>query len=73
METINKVKRQTSEWQKISVNKATDERLIPQICQKLMQLDENKTKQKTQKPNQKIKGSPKWTFLQKEQRWPISS
>ena len=36
METINKVKRQTSEWQKISVNKATDERLIPQICQKLM-------------------------------------
>ena len=31
-ETINKVKRQHSEWEKIIVNEATDKQLISKIC-----------------------------------------
>ena len=37
-ETISKVKRQTSEWQKIIANEATDKELISKIYKQLLQL-----------------------------------
>ena len=41
-ETINKTKRQPSEWEKIFPNEATDKRLISKIYKQLMQLNVNK-------------------------------
>ena len=38
-ETISKVKRQPSEWEKIIANKATDKELIPKIYKQLLQLN----------------------------------
>ena len=35
-ETINRTKRQPSEWEKIFANEATDKRLIPKIYKQLM-------------------------------------
>ena len=48
-ETINKMKRQPSEWEKIFANKATDKGLISKIYKQLMQL--NIKKQTTQSKN----------------------
>ena len=42
-ETINKMKRQPSEWEKIFANEATDKGLISKIYQLLMQLNIKKT------------------------------
>ena len=42
-ETINKMKRQPSEWEKITANEATDKRLISKIYKQLMQLNIRKT------------------------------
>ena len=41
-ETIGKVKRQPSQWEKIIGNKATDKELISQIYKQLMQLNTRK-------------------------------
>ena len=41
-ETISKVKRQPSEWEKIRANEATDKELIPKIYKQLMQLNTRK-------------------------------
>ena len=49
-ETINKMKRQPSEWEKIFANEATDKGVISKIYKQLMQL-------KIKKPNNPIK---KW-------------
>ena len=38
-ETINKMKRQRSEWEKIFANEATDKGLISKIYKQLMQLN----------------------------------
>ena len=43
-ETINKMKRQSSEWEKIFANKATDKGLISKIYKQLMQLNIKKKK-----------------------------
>ena len=43
-ETINKVKRQTSEWEKIIANEATDKQLISKIHKQLLQLSSRKIK-----------------------------
>ena len=41
-ETISKVKRQLSEWEKIITNKATDKELISKIYKQLLQLSSRK-------------------------------
>ena len=48
-ETINKMKRQPSEWEKIFANKATDKGLISKIYKQLMQLNIRKTNNPIQK------------------------
>ena len=64
-ETISKVKRQPSEWEKIIANETTDKRLISKIYKQLIQLN-------TRKTNNPIK---KWgkdlnrRFSKKTYRW----
>ena len=41
-ETISKVKRQPSEWEKITANEATDKELISKIYKQLLQLSSRK-------------------------------
>ena len=43
-ETISKVKRQPSEWEKIIANEATDKELISKIYKQLLQLNFRKIK-----------------------------
>ena len=54
-ETINKTKRQPSEWEKIFANESTDKGLISKIYKQLMQLNIKKNKQ----PNPKMGIRPK--------------
>ena len=42
-ETISKVKRQPSEWEKIIANETTDKGLISKICKQFIQLSIRKT------------------------------
>ena len=49
-ETISKVKRQPSEWEKIIANETTDKVLISKIYKQLIQLNTRKTNN----PNQKV-------------------
>ena len=48
-ETINKTKRQPSEWEKIFANETTDKGLISKIYKQLMQLNIKKTNNPIQK------------------------
>ena len=48
-ETINKTKRQPSEWEKIFANEATDKGLISKIYKQLMQLNNTKANNPIQK------------------------
>ena len=48
-ETINKTKRQPSEWEKIFAKEATEKRLISKIYKQLMQLNIKKTNNPIQK------------------------
>ena len=60
-ETINKVKRQLSEWEKIIADKATDEELISKIYKQLMQLNARKKKD----PIKNMSKRTKQTFFQR--------
>ena len=59
-ETISKVKRQSSEWEKIIANEATDKELNSKIYKQLLQLNSRKKKK-----NQKMGQRTKQTFLQR--------
>ena len=59
-ETISKVKRQPSEWEKIITNNTTDKGLISKIYKQLIQLNTRKTN----KPP-KLEKRPKKSFLQR--------
>ena len=48
-ETISKVKRQPSEWEKIIANEATDKELISQIYKQLLKLNSRKINDPTKK------------------------
>ena len=48
-ETIGKVKRQPSEWEKIIANEKTDKGLISKIYKQLIQLNARKTNNPTKK------------------------
>ena len=61
-ETIGKVKRQPSEWEKIIANETTDKGLISKIYKELIQLNARKTKN----PIKKWEKKPKQTFLQRK-------
>ena len=60
-ETINKEKRQPSEWEKIIAKETTDKELISKICKQLLQLKTGKTNN----PIKKMGKRPKQTFLQR--------
>ena len=60
-ETVSKVKRQPSEWEKIIANETTDKGLISKIYKQLVQLQCQKNKQ----PNQKVGKRSKLPFLQR--------
>ena len=57
-ETISKVKRQPSEWEKIIANEATDKELISKIYKQLLQLNSRKI-------NDPMGQRTKQTFLQR--------
>ena len=60
-ETINRIKRQPSEWEDIIANETTDKRLTAITYKQLIQFSVRKTKS----PIKKMDGKPKQTFLQR--------
>ena len=59
-ETISKVKRQPSEWEKIIANEATDKQLISKIYKQLLKLNSRKINNLIKKMCQRTKQ----TFLE---------
>ena len=65
-ETINMMKRQPSEWEKIISNETTDKGFISKIYKRLIQLNARKTNNPIKKKKKKKVGKrPKQTFLQR--------
>ena len=60
-ETISRVKRQPSDWEKIIANEATDKGLISEIYQQLLQVNSRKVNDPIKKMGQRTKQ----TFLQR--------
>ena len=68
-ETINKVKRQPSEWEKIIANETTDKGLIFKIYKQLIQLNTRTTNNPIKKWGKDLNiHSPKKTY-----RWPTNT
>ena len=64
-ETISKVKRQPSEWEKIIVNETMDKELISKIYKQLLQLDARKIKDPIKKWAKELNRY----FSKKDNRW----
>ena len=65
-ETISKVKRQPSEWEKIIANETTDKGLIPKIHKQFIQPNTRKRNNPIKKwKNEKVEKRHKQTFLQR--------
>ena len=64
-ETINKVKRQSSEWEKIIANETTDKGLISKIYKQLIELDTRKSNNPIQKWGKDLNRH----FPKKTHRW----
>ena len=65
-ETISKVKRQPSEWEKIIANEAADKELISKIYKQLLQHNYRKINDLIQKWAKELTNGPKkQTFLQR--------
>ena len=60
-ETISKVDRQRSDWEKLIANETTDKGLISKTYKQLIQVNTRKNKQ----PTQNVEKRPKQTFLQR--------
>ena len=60
-ETVSKMKRQPSEWEKITASEANDKELISKIYKQFLQLNSRKIND----PNQKLGQRPKQTFHQR--------
>ena len=60
-ETISKVKRQPSEWEKIIANEAMEKELISKIYKQLLKLNSRKNK----RPNEKVGQRTKQIFFHK--------
>ena len=60
-ETLSKVKRQPSEWEKIMANETMDRGLISKMYKQLIQLNNRKANN----PTKKWEKRPKQTFLQR--------
>ena len=67
-ETMSKVKRQPSEWEKIIANETTDKGLISEIYKQLIQLNTRKTTQSKSGKKTQTDISPKKTY-----RWLINT
>ena len=61
-ETINKVKRQSSEWEKIIANETTDKGLISKIYKRFIQLNARKRNSPIKKWGKDLDISPKKTY-----------
>ena len=59
-ETINKTKRQPSDWEKIFANDATDKGFISKIYKQPMQLNIKKTNNPIQKWAEDLKKTYRW-------------
>ena len=68
-ETINKVKKQPSEWEKMIANEATDKQLISRIYKQLIELNSRKINDPVKKwAKELIDISPEKTY-----RWPTNT
>ena len=65
-ETISKVKRQLSKWEKIIANEATDKRLISKIYKQLLQLNSRKINDPIKKWAKELNRTVLWTLWEKE-------